>query len=780
MSESDTPTDLEHNHDTQADIDFDHLFGNNEDNNVDPAILGIGSQFLQRQDRPTEAAVRQTYLSFQGFPGTNQENIPNLNTVRGYIGPRVPSTSPAHRTPNQTLPYSHVMQPYLQPAWNYGSHQDLASTAAQTWNAAPLQITEGQNVANVSETAQISIHPSATQPTTLGNRTVAATQSNYSPMFSNLGNNPLRSTQQSLQLNSQGLGTHVSMQDMGYGVPPLATHIRNVPGASISSQRSLYAQQIPPVHMPTRYDSGMLHQNVGNWRQPPTQRVKGNRQIPPAPLQQMSSDTRGLQPVTPGAPRLQPGNQTDERQFLQTVQHPNTFSIYHNPYMRAQDGTSFSSVQSQQQPSISNSKPINYTPPNPTGRPRIQPQMNSLAASPAADMSSQDEEHPMSKRRGMKRGEVLPPCKGLEGKTCNKRNWRGGLDPTLEHCDDCYRRLRRDNATPPRFHSSADLATRELAMSDLYPFAPGLKESIPDDDIPVPYSDELESHYVASLMEAINTPYTAGHPEFHDYLLSQQNKFNLKPFDDEEWYNDEEVTGHLRILFNCLYNYHKGGACYLLPRDGANSGYSFDKKARFSDRLAKIHDLLRENKNVAMSVIEGRGILALIWNPAEYGNRKLENAKTNAKKRNRMARTQTPDDQGQQKQQQEAGPSSGRRPRRRKSKRRATGPSSLSARAGSDGASASGPGSSQSASPRRKPSQTARERLQQEQAADGCERQGKGEAGEIRGEEAGFPVRPNATARFQSEEPFQFGLESAHDSDFADEGQEVDWVTDEE
>jgi hypothetical protein len=50
---------------------------------------------------------------------------------------------------------------------------------------------------------------------------------------------------------------------------------------------------------------------------------------------------------------------------------------------------------------------------------------------------------------------------------------------------------------------------------------------------------------------------------------------------------------------------------------------------KFSERIERIIQLLRLDKDIAMDVIEGRGVTALVHNPNKYQRRKRDNKKSN-------------------------------------------------------------------------------------------------------------------------------------------------------
>lgn len=62
---------------------------------------------------------------------------------------------------------------------------------------------------------------------------------------------------------------------------------------------------------------------------------------------------------------------------------------------------------------------------------------------------------------------------------------------------------------------------------------------------------------------------------------------------------------------------------------GDNSGYGEDRTLPFSARLEKLIQLLTRDKDIAMDVIEGRGVTALVKSPEKYQRRKRDNKKSN-------------------------------------------------------------------------------------------------------------------------------------------------------
>ncbi|KAK6440409.1 hypothetical protein LTR95_003362 [Oleoguttula sp. CCFEE 5521] len=153
----------------------------------------------------------------------------------------------------------------------------------------------------------------------------------------------------------------------------------------------------------------------------------------------------------------------------------------------------------------------------------------------------------------------------------------------------------------------------------LHPQMPPLNH--PYDDVDV--QRWRSADYMRALCEAVSTPYT----ENDTQRRAQQTKMNKKPFDSDQ-YRSNLVNARLRILFETAVSYHAGGPTYY-DIGGDNNGYGEDKNPTFSQRLNHIIQLLRRNKDIAMDVIEGRGVTALVKNPDKYERRKRDNKKSN-------------------------------------------------------------------------------------------------------------------------------------------------------
>jgi hypothetical protein len=130
-------------------------------------------------------------------------------------------------------------------------------------------------------------------------------------------------------------------------------------------------------------------------------------------------------------------------------------------------------------------------------------------------------------------------------------------------------------------------------------------------------------------VEAVSIPYTSdGSGTKEDQQrLAQQAKLNKKPFDSTQ-YRDDLVNARIRFLFHIALSYHAGGPS-LYDTGGDNSGYGEDRTMKFSERMERIIQLLRLDKDIAMDVIEGRGVTALVHNPNKYERRKRDNKKSN-------------------------------------------------------------------------------------------------------------------------------------------------------
>jgi hypothetical protein len=153
---------------------------------------------------------------------------------------------------------------------------------------------------------------------------------------------------------------------------------------------------------------------------------------------------------------------------------------------------------------------------------------------------------------------------------------------------------------------------------------------VPRDD--VEQEKYRSQYYIRRLVEAISTPYTdrnspKSKDKNHEQRLTQQAKINKKPYDSAQ-YTSKLVNSRLQLLYHTAVSYHSGGRVYY-DIGGDNSGYGEDKSLIFSERLNKLIELLTTNKDIAMDIIEGRGVTAVVQNPGKYERRKRDNKKSN-------------------------------------------------------------------------------------------------------------------------------------------------------
>jgi hypothetical protein len=167
--------------------------------------------------------------------------------------------------------------------------------------------------------------------------------------------------------------------------------------------------------------------------------------------------------------------------------------------------------------------------------------------------------------------------------------------------------------------------TIENAWQRLYPKIEPLAPAGDD----VQSAKENEPDYIRRLIEAVSTPYTSDGTGIKEdqQRLAQQSKMNKKPFDSTQ-YRDDLVNARIRFLFHIAVSYHAGGPS-LYDLGGDNAGYGEDRTMKFSERIERIIQLLRLDKDIAMDVIEGRGVTALVHNPNKYQRRKRDNKKSN-------------------------------------------------------------------------------------------------------------------------------------------------------
>ncbi|OQO00132.1 hypothetical protein B0A48_13919 [Cryoendolithus antarcticus] len=185
-------------------------------------------------------------------------------------------------------------------------------------------------------------------------------------------------------------------------------------------------------------------------------------------------------------------------------------------------------------------------------------------------------------------------------------------------CTRCQTKFIKNTAGHTIYEYDPEMEADD-AKALLHPQMPPLNH--PNDDVDV--QRWLSADYMRALCEAVSTPYTENDPQ----PRAQQTKMNKKPFDSDQ-YRANLVNARLRILFETAVSYHAGGPTYY-DIGGDNNGYGEDKNPTFSQRLNHIIQLLRRNKDIAMDVIEGRGVTALVKNPDKYERRKRDNKKSN-------------------------------------------------------------------------------------------------------------------------------------------------------
>jgi hypothetical protein len=206
---------------------------------------------------------------------------------------------------------------------------------------------------------------------------------------------------------------------------------------------------------------------------------------------------------------------------------------------------------------------------------------------------------------------------------CDK-NFYTSKDPEVMRCSRCYDKHVKHTAGHRTYvfdpEMTIDHAWRRL-YPEIEPTAP------PDDDVEV--AKENEQDYIRRLVEAVSLPYSgdgSGSKE-DQQRMAQQAKLNKKPFDSIQ-YRDDLVNARIRFLFHIALSYHRGGPS-LYDTGGDNSGYGEDRTMKFSERIERIVQLLTFDKDIAMDVIEGRGVTALVHNPNKYERRKRDNKKSN-------------------------------------------------------------------------------------------------------------------------------------------------------
>jgi hypothetical protein len=197
-------------------------------------------------------------------------------------------------------------------------------------------------------------------------------------------------------------------------------------------------------------------------------------------------------------------------------------------------------------------------------------------------------------------------------------------DPNGLRCTRCYDKHVKHTAGHTVYLFDPQM-TIDHAWRRLYPNIAPLAPA--GDDVETAKANEQD--YIRRSVEAVSIPYTSdGSGTKEDQQrLAQQAKLNKKPFDSTQ-YRDDLVNARIRFLFHIALSYHAGGPS-LYDTGGDNSGYGEDRTMKFSERMERIIQLLRLDKDIAMDVIEGRGVTALVHNPNKYERRKRDNKKSN-------------------------------------------------------------------------------------------------------------------------------------------------------
>lgn len=168
-------------------------------------------------------------------------------------------------------------------------------------------------------------------------------------------------------------------------------------------------------------------------------------------------------------------------------------------------------------------------------------------------------------------------------------------------------------------------------------------------------------YWTYRFIQAANVPYTETDPfmpidnmsnddkAMHLHLIKQQETYNHKPHEEtsKAIYTTRSVTCSLRILFQAILNFHRGGEA-VYPIGGANGGYGDEKRLKMSARLQEIEGILRKDKRVLMDVIEGRGVLAFAAHPVAYQARKQSNKTCNDRKKRKFDKAELYDEEHKQ------------------------------------------------------------------------------------------------------------------------------------
>lgn len=172
----------------------------------------------------------------------------------------------------------------------------------------------------------------------------------------------------------------------------------------------------------------------------------------------------------------------------------------------------------------------------------------------------------------------------------------------------------------------------------VYPRFPRLQRNTPDPTLPADDPDQrkrVEDYWVQCFLQAAMEPVDISSPNPSDFERDQQEKFNGKALMESkegDRYSPEWINARMRMLFQTTLAFHRGGQS-VYPVGGDNAGYGKpDTSLNFRERLQTLYKLMTEDKLIVMNVIEARGVLPLVENPARFQKRKTQNKQSNLKK----------------------------------------------------------------------------------------------------------------------------------------------------
>ncbi|KAI7128144.1 hypothetical protein KC316_g17367 [Hortaea werneckii] len=217
-----------------------------------------------------------------------------------------------------------------------------------------------------------------------------------------------------------------------------------------------------------------------------------------------------------------------------------------------------------------------------------------------------------------------------------------------------------DAQMTPIYELDESIASYEGARQSKFPSLKALVYEGPGLDDWQMFVDQ-GGYWTYRFIQAANVPYTEADPfmpiddmnnddkAMHLHLIKQQETYNHKPHEEtsKAIYTTRSVTSSLRILFQAILNFHRGGEA-LYPIGGANGGYGDEKRLKMSARLTEIEGILRKDKRVLMDVIEGRGVLAFAAHPVAYQARKQSNKTCNDRKKRKFDKAELYDEEHKQ------------------------------------------------------------------------------------------------------------------------------------